>query len=101
MKQFLWLIFVIIIPNGAALSQQTPTLTPTPTRPAAPPQQRQGPSFEVAEYGVEFQADPRLIVMMAALEAAGFNPIPTGRQPSAFRAMVRKDLADLDPDLRN
>lgn len=99
MKQFLWLIFVIVISNGAALSQQAPT--PTQVRPAAPPQQRQGPTFEVSEYGVEFQADPRLIVMMTALEAAGFDPIPSGRQPSAFRAMVRKDLADLDPDLRN
>jgi hypothetical protein len=35
--------------------------------------------------------------MMAALEAAGFDP---GAEPSAFRAQVRKDLAGLDPDLR-
>ena len=39
--------------------------------------------------------------MMAALEAAGFDPVPTGAEPSAFRAQVRKDLAGLDPNLRN
>jgi hypothetical protein len=39
--------------------------------------------------------------MMAALEAAGFDGVPAGAEPSAFRAQVRKDLASLDPDLRN
>ena len=39
--------------------------------------------------------------MMAALEAAGFDPTPAGGVPSVFRAQVRKDLADLDPDLRS
>jgi hypothetical protein len=38
--------------------------------------------------------------MMAALEAAGFESAPAG-EPSAFRAQVRKDLAGLDPDLRD
>jgi hypothetical protein len=36
---------------------------------------------------------------MAALDAAGFDPAP-GKEPSAFRALLRKDLATLDPDLR-
>jgi hypothetical protein len=39
--------------------------------------------------------------MMAALEAAGFNALPAGAEPSAFRAQVRNDLAGLDPDLRS
>jgi hypothetical protein len=63
-------------------------------------QQRPGASFEVSEYGVDFQADQRLIVVMAALEAAGFDPIPAGREPSGFRSKLRKDLATLDPDIR-
>jgi hypothetical protein len=54
----------------------------------------------VSEYGVDFQSDPRLIIVMAAIEAAGFDPVPAGRAPSAFRAKLRKDLANLDPDLR-
>lgn len=62
-------------------------------------QQRPGASFEVSEYGVDFQSDQRLIVVMAALDAAGFDPAP-GREPSGFRAKLRKDLANLDPDLR-
>src|SRR5687767_15617328 len=58
------------------------------------------PIFEVSEYGVDFQADQRLIVVMAALDAAGFEPLPTGREATGFRAKLRKDLANLDPDLR-
>jgi hypothetical protein len=38
---------------------------------------------------------------MAALDTAGFDPVPAGRQPSVFRARLRKDLASVDPDLRN
>ena len=65
-----------------------------------PVQQRPGATFEVSEYGVDFQADPRLITVMAALEAAGFDPVPAGRTPSVFRAKLRRDLANVDPDLR-
>ena len=36
---------------------------------------------------------------MAALDAAGFDAVPGGG-PSTFRAKLRKDLANLDPDLR-
>lgn len=86
MKQFLLAGLVLVLACGVALSQ--------------PVQQRQGATFEVSEYGVDFQADQRLIVVMAALEAAGFDPLPAGREPTGFRAKVRKDLANLDPDLR-
>jgi hypothetical protein len=64
-------------------------------------QQRQPSGFDVSEYGVTFQTEPRLMIMMAALEAAGFNPVTADGEPSVFRALVRKDLSDLDPDLRN
>ena len=66
-----------------------------------PVQQRPGATFEVSEYGVDFQADPRLITVMAALDTAGFDPTPAGRAPSVFRAKLRKDLANVDADLRN
>jgi len=65
-----------------------------------PVQQRPGATFEVSEYGVDFQADARLITVMAALDTAGFDPVPAGRTPSVFRAKLRKDLANVDPDLR-
>src|SRR5215213_431377 len=86
MKQYL-LVVLAILSLLAGVSAQTV-------------QQRQGPSFEVSEYGVDFQADQRLIVVMAALEAAGFDPVPAGREPSGFRVKLRKDIAALDPDLR-
>ena len=98
MKHCLIILLAILFINGIAFSQTTPT--PTPSRPTTPSPQRSGAAFEIAEYGVEFQADPRLIVVMAALEAAGFDPLQAGRQPSAFRNMVQRDLAELDPQLR-
>jgi hypothetical protein len=99
MKQYLLIVFTLFYGAEVAYSQ---TAT-TPSRPGvqSPAQQRQGAPFEVSEYGVDFQADPRLIVVMAALEAAGFDPIPAGRDPGVFRSQLRKDLAGLDPDLRS
>lgn len=80
----------------------SPLQTPAPrAQPSPQVQQRQPAAFDLSEYGVSFQTEPRLIIMMAALEAAGFDPGPAGAEPSAFRAKVRKDLSDLDPDLRN
>ena len=38
--------------------------------------------------------------MMAALDVAGFDPVSSGRAPSTFRVKLRKDLANLDADLR-
>ena len=72
----------------------------TPPSSSAKPAQRPATSYELSEYGVDFQADPRIIIVMAALEAAGFDPTPPGREPSVFRAEVRKDLVNLDLDLR-
>jgi hypothetical protein len=84
--KYLLVLLVIFIPLGFASAQ--------------PVQQRPGATFEISEYGVDFQADQRLIVVMAALDAAGFEPLPTGGEATGFRAKLRKDLANLDPDLR-
>lgn len=85
---------VLLIPLAAMLCAGVVSSQPQQV------QQRPPASFQVSEYGVDFQADPRLIVVMAALEAAGFDSAP-GRAPSAFRAKLRKDLVNLDPDLRH
>lgn len=64
---------------------------------------------DLTQYGVRIQPDKRLIIMMAALEVAGFNPTPNCEEANVksksslaceFRAQVRKDLANADPDLR-
>ncbi len=86
MKQFSLVVLTLILVCGIAAAQTVP--------------QRQGASFEISEYGVDFQADQRLIVVMAALDAAGFDPTPAGREPSGFRLKLRKDMAGLDSDLR-
>lgn len=93
MKKCLFLFLLMAMSAGQVSTQTTPTSTPQPQR-------HQDAAFEISEYGVEFQADPRLIITMAALEAAGFDPIPTGSEPTGFRTKLRKDLAGLDPDLR-
>src|SRR5262245_9553484 len=98
MKNYL-LLFLAFFAATSLVPAQTKPATPKPS-PSATPQQRQASGFDVSEYGVEFQADPRLIVMMAALEAAGFDPTPAGREPSVFRSQVRRDLTGLDPELR-
>ena len=96
MKQSLLSVLTLFLVAGATFSQTAP-------RPSAPSQvqQREGAAFQVSEYGVDFQADPRLIVVMAALDAAGFDPLSPGRESAAFRSQLKKDMADLDPDLRS
>ena len=87
-------------PHSRASASPTPPTSSRQQRPAPIPA-REAAAFDPSEYGVSFQTEPRLIIMMAALEAAGFDPVPPGAEPSAFRAQVRKDLVGLDPDLRN
>ena len=104
MSKYLRMSVIIVLVTGvasAAQAQSNPAQTPT-TEAARQSQVQQRPAagFNLSEYGVELQPDPRLIIMMAALEAAGFDPTPAGQEPSAFRAQVRKDLANLDPNLR-
>jgi len=105
MKKIISALFILVLSSIAAFSQAPGQAKPGPAatpRPSATPQVqiRQPAAFELSEYGVSLQSEPRLIIMMAALEAAGFDPTPVGETPSVFRAQVRKDLADLDPDLR-
>ncbi|MGI9065626.1 MAG: hypothetical protein ACR2HX_04390 [Pyrinomonadaceae bacterium] len=102
MKKTIFLNVLLALSCAVSYSQTTPNQGASP-RPAASPEipQREAASFELSDYGVTFTTEPRLIIMMAALEAAGFDPTPAGADPSVFRAQVRKDLAELDPDLRS
>ena len=91
MKHFSLILLITVLSAGVVSAQ---------TAPPQPVQQWPGATFEISEYGVDFQADPRLILMMAALDVAGLDTTPAGRQPSAFRTKLRKDLANVDPALR-
>jgi len=102
LKHFLLILLITVLPAGvvsAQAIQQQPAQQQPPVQ-QRPVQPRQGTGFEVSEYGVDFQADPRLILVMTALDVAGLDTTPAGRQPSAFRAKLRKDLVNLDPTLR-
>jgi len=98
MSQFL-LSVLLLLSLSATIFSQTPTSSPRPAQQQARPE-RQPVPFDLNEYGVLFDADPRLIVVMAALEVAGLDTVASGREPSVFRSKVRKDFANLDPDLR-
>src|SRR6185436_2315190 len=93
-------VFLIVILAGCAVSIHAQT-TPAPVSSPRPNVSRPTTqsSFDLAEYAVRLEPEPRLIIVMAALDAAGFDPAP-GKEPSAFRVLLRKDLATLDPDLR-
>jgi hypothetical protein len=92
--------------GAAGQSTQQPAARPGPT--PAPPQQQRPPaprpvpasSFDITDYGVQIEPEPRLVVMMAALTAAGWDPTPAGESPTVFRETVAKDQAGLDPELR-
>src|SRR5882762_4273905 len=94
-KAFFLLVTALVA--GAAQAQPKTSPSPAPQSPQTP---RPGAPFELSEYGVSLQPDARLIIVMAALDAAGFDPTPPGKEPSAFRMLVRKDQANLDAGLR-
>jgi len=92
MKKIFLSIALMVVSCATSLAQPKPVTTSAP--------RRQQASFDMASYGVSFNVEPQLIIMTAALEAAGFEAAPAGTGPSVFRAQVRRDLANLDPDLR-
>lgn len=93
------LLFSTLACGAVVLAQDKPTAQASP-RPAATAQTRAQTGFDLSESGVRIQPDARLVVMMAALDAAGFDPTPKGQEPSPFRAQVRREQQDLDTDLR-
>ena len=98
MTKYISTITILILLSGFLVpAQEKPT--PRPAAPTAAQTRPQG-GFDLTEAGVRIQPDARLIVMMAALDAAGFDPTPKGQEPSPFRAQVRREQQDLDADLR-
>jgi hypothetical protein len=117
MKKHLFVIAALFAFGQATAFAQSSSPSPRPTpaapaaRPAAPAAAQQTPTprpqqsmrsgtLDLSDYGVRIEPEPRLLVMMAALDAAGFDPTPPGRQPTEFRALVRRDQENLDTELR-
>lgn len=91
--------------QAAATARQKPSAQKATPKPSAPAPQQQPKAAraeqptDLNDYGIQIAPDPRLIVMMAALDAAGWDPTPTGERPSVFRELLRKDQSALDPAL--
>jgi len=95
--------FVADAQNNAAPTGSPARATQTATGNAAStakPQNSSAAAFNLSEYGVQIKPEPRLIVVMSALDAAGFDPTPAGIEPTAFRQRVKKDNQTLDANLR-
>ena len=114
-KPYFFVAVMLLCLQTAAAAQNSakpvarPTPAPAARRPQTAPQQQQPrprpqvprpASFDLTDYGVRIEPEPRLIAMMAALDAAGWDPTPAGREPTLFRRTVRQDQASLDPALR-
>lgn len=54
---------------------------------------------ELQQYNTFVGIDERMFVVMAALNAAGFDVETPGMPPSSVRAQLRKDLGTIDPQL--
>lgn len=55
--------------------------------------------FDLSGYGVRVEPDRRLIVVLASLEAAGFE-LPLTEKGDDFRRRLRSDFESLSPDLK-
>ena len=70
------------------------------TQPPSSPQSNAG-FIEPSEVGVRLEGDVRTLVVMAAVNMAGFDQETGGQALSPARAQLRRDLAKLDPALKD
>jgi tetratricopeptide (TPR) repeat protein len=53
-----------------------------------------------ADVNVRIESDPRTLVMMVAINLAGFDAETSGQPLSPLRAELRKDMANINPQLK-
>lgn len=106
MKRFYLVVIAFALSGIIAQAQNKTTTSPTsvPQRPSTQQAGQQAQPrqavFDLSEVGVQIKPEPRLLVVMAALDAAGFDPTPAGEAPSDFRLQLHRDQPSLDTDLR-
>ena len=108
-KRQLFALCLVLIFSSAAFAQtdkpkeKSPAPAPTASSPAQRPSSRlslgERQSVTLADLNVEILADNRVIAMMAALNAAGFDFEPGNRQLSGLRQQLRTDLQTINPSL--
>jgi hypothetical protein len=91
-------------PTGSGQSQknqktQPPTATPQSPQPPARIKLGDKPDATLSDVNVEITVDRRVIVMMAALNVAGYDYESGNRSLSALRRQVREDLKQTNPVL--
>ena len=92
-------IFLLAVCQAASVTAQQAKPETKSSAQAKPAQARSG-FITPSEVNVRIESDVRTLVVMAALNIGGFD-YETGGQPlSLARAELRKDLAGLDPQVR-
>jgi hypothetical protein len=97
MKHTSMLIRATIALMALAISVAAQQQTPPVDRSKLPLADR--PNLTLADVNTYIGVDARSIVMMAALNLAGYDYEPGNRQLSALRRQLREDLKDASPDL--
>ena len=97
MKKFYLSVAVFSLSVGANFAQTA--AQPQTNSPTSVPRQAVSDNrnvFDFSEYAVRIEPDERLIIVMAALDAAGFSPSAN----TPFHQELRRDTSGLDEDLR-
>ena len=71
-----------------------------PTQSQPPRSQQQVRSILPSEFNVRIEPDQRTLIVMAAINMAGFDAEGGGQPLTPARFEIRKDLANLDPQLK-
>jgi tetratricopeptide (TPR) repeat protein len=82
---------------SAATAQQP---KPQPNRPTQPQATEEAGFIPPSDVNVRIEPDVRTLVVMAAINVAGFDYEPQGQKLSPARAELRKDLANLNPQIK-
>src|SRR5262249_51250631 len=121
MKRIVLTTLPLLIAVGLGVAAQEPQPQSSnksaqqPKQSEAQPQQRQRPqrtvidrrklplaarpNLAIADVNTDIGVDKRVIVMMAALNVAGYDYESGNRQLSALRRQIREDLVNTDPGL--
>jgi tetratricopeptide (TPR) repeat protein len=92
------LAFLIGLSLVSAATAQQPK--PQPKRPSQPQTTEEAGFIPPSDVNVRIEPDVRTLVVMAAINVAGFDYEPQGQQLSPARVELRKDLANLNPQIK-
>ena len=106
-RRIFCLLVLLTFSVGSLAQSAKPRETKQPApAPAPQPPQRSGrvalgdkAKVTLADVNVEIISDPRVIAMMAALNAAGYDFESGNRQLSNLRQQLREDLKNINPSL--